>query len=416
MDYYISLFGDDTNSGRSHIEPWQSINRINVTKLQPNDSVWFEANQIFKGNLYLTGTDIEAKDELITFGSYGDGRATIDAGTGYGFFAKNRAAVRIGNLNFVGSLGNTCSGIWFVNTLPEHRKLSHIHIDNVDVSGFKHVGIGVAAHPSDNSWSGFKDVIITRANVHDNGDAGISSVGVWMPEKNGYSHNDINVSNCRVYRNIGIPGKGHHSGNGIVLGQVEYATIEYCEAYENGMMNDYEYGGPVGIWTWDSNCVVIQYNESHHNRTGSPKDGGGFDLDGGVQNSIVQYNYSHNNDGAGYLLAQFEGAKPFHNNIIRYNLSENDGRKNSYGGIHLWSKGSNGGIRDTSIYQNTISTSKSDSGNPVAVDCITEGIHNISIYNNTFKTDGDALLIRGKNNTEVSFKNNTCTTIDLQSD
>ena len=176
-------------------------------------------------------------------------------------------------------------------------------------------------------------------------------------------------------------------------------------------MNDYERGGPVGIWTWDSNRVVIQYNESHHNRTGSPKDGGGFDLDGGVQNSIVQYNYSHNNDGAGYLLAQFEGAKPFHNNIIRYNLSKNDGRKNSYGGIHLWSTGSNDGIRDTAIYQNTISTSKSDTSNPAAVDCITEGIHNIRIYNNTFITDGYTPLIRGEDNTEVSFENNTCTTV-----
>ena len=66
-------------------------------------------------------------------------------------------------------------------------------------------------------------------------------------------------------------------------------------------------------------------------------------LDGGVRNSIVQYNYSHDNDGAGYLLAQFEGGRAFYNNVIRYNVSENDGQKNSYGGIHLWSTGANGG-------------------------------------------------------------------------
>lgn len=411
MDYYINPFGDDSNTGRSHKQPWQSIDRINATQLLPGDSVWFQANHTFNGNLYLPDADADTGDEPITFGSYGDGRATIQAGKGTGFYAKNIGGVRIVNLSFVGSKENTSSGIRFVNTLPEHRKLTDIHISKVDVSGFGNVGIDIIACPIDRSWSGFKDVKITHANVYDNGDAGINSVGVWNPIEKGYSHTDIYINNCRVYRNVGIPGKGHHSGNGIVLGQVEYATIEYCEAYENGMMNDYEVGGPVGIWTWDSNRVVIQYNESHHNRTGSSKDGGGFDLDGGVQNSIIQYNYSHDNDGAGYLLAQFEGAKPSHNNIIRYNLSENDGRRNSYGGIHLWSTGANGGIRNTEIYQNTISISKSDTGNPAAVDCKTEGIRNIYFYNNIFKTDCHAMQIRGKNNPDVVLDNNICSTV-----
>ncbi len=413
MDYYISQFGDDSNLGISQKQPWQSIDRVNATQLLPGDSVWFQANQTFKGNLSLSVADTDALDKPITFGSYENGRATIDAGTGAGLFAKNRGNVEIVDLNFVGvgAEQNTSSGIWFVNALPEHKKLKHIRIDRVEVSGFKHAGISIAAQPIDEGWCGFSDVKITHANVHDNGDAGISCIGTWNPEEEGYSHANIYVGNCRVYGNLGIPGKGSHSGNGIVLAQVDGATIEHCEAYENGTLNDYDVGGPVGIWAWDSNCVLIQFNESHHNRTGSSKDGGGFDLDGGVRNSIVQYNYSHDNDGAGYLLAQFEGAKAFHNNVIRYNLSENDGRKNSYGGIHLWSTGADGGIRNTTIYRNTILTGKSDVGNPAAVDCMSERIHNIRFYNNTFKTDGKAVLIRGENNPEVIFEGNTCLTV-----
>ena len=400
MDYYISAFGDDSNSGISQKYPWQSIDRVNATQIQSGDSVWFHADQTFKGNLSLSDTDTDASDEPITFGSYRNGRATINAGIGAGFFAKNRGGVRIVDLNFVGAGAeqNTSSGIWFVNTLTEHKELKQIQIDRVEVSGFKHAGICIDAQPIDGGWCGFSNVKITHAHIHDNGDVGISCLGAWNPEVEGYSHTDIYVGNCRVYKNLGIPGKGSHSGNGIVLAQVDGATIEHCKAYENGELNDCDVGGPVGIWIWDSNRVLIQFNESHHNRTGSSKDGGGFDLDGGVRNSIVQYNYSHDNDGAGYLLAQFEGAKAFHNNVIRYNLSENDGRKNSYGGIHLWSTGASDGIRNTTIYRNTISTSKSATGNPVAVDCMTEGIHNIHFYNNTFKTDGEAVLIRGKDN------------------
>jgi hypothetical protein len=172
-------------------------------------------------------------------------------------------------------------------------------------------------------------------------------------------------------------------------------------------LNDYEGGGPVGIWAWDANGVTIQYNASHHNRTGSSKDGAGFDLDGGVTNSIVQYNYSHDNDGAGYLLAQFGGARPFYGNTLRYNLSVNDGRRNSYGGIHFWSTGASGGITDTTFYANTIYMAESTDGNPTVVDCTSNEIRNIRFYNNSFQTDGNAVLVRGQTNREVVFEGNT---------
>ena len=413
MDYYISPFGSDSNSGISHKYPWQSIDRVNAKQLLPGDSVLFQGNQTFRGNLNLSFADSVFAYENITFSSYGDGRATIDAGNDAGFFAENIGGVRIVDLNFVGrgTEHNNSSGIWFVNSLPEHKKLNYIHIEYVDIYGFKYGGINIGAQPVDGSWSGFSQVKISHADVHDNGDVGIICIGTWNPEEIGYSHSDIYVEKCRVYNNLGIPGKGSHSGNGIVLGQVDCATIEHCEVYENGSLNDCDVGGPIGIWTWDSNRVLIQMNESHHNRTGSSKDGGGFDLDGGMRNSIVQYNYSHDNDGAGYLLAQFEGAKAFHNNVIRYNLSENDGRKNTYGGVHLWSTGSNGGIRNTTIYQNKIISSKSTDGNPASVDCMTDGIHNIRFYGNTFKSDGRAAHIRGEDKQGVVFESNNYLTV-----
>ena len=155
---------------------------------------------------------------------------------------------------------------------------------------------------------------------------------------------------------------------------------------------------------------MIQFNESHHNRTGSSKDGGGFDLDGGMTNSVVQYNYSHDNDGAGYLLAQFEGARPLYGNVVRYNLSVNDSRRNRYGGIHLWSTGANGGITRTTFYANTVYTMHSENSSPAAVDCSSDGVRNICFYNNRFYTDGKVDCVRGQANRNVVFKNNTFAT------
>jgi len=43
-----------------------------------------------------------------------------------------------------------------------------------------------------------------------------------------------------------------------------------------------------------------------------------------------------NNEGAGYGLFQFAGATEWNNNIIRYNVSVNDGIKNSHAGIYVW--------------------------------------------------------------------------------
>ena len=415
MDYYVSLLGDDSNTGSSETQPWRSINRVNAAQLLPGDSVWFQANQTFQGNLYLQGsrhTPCAVTPPAVTIGSYGSGSATINAGNGAGFTAKNRGDVHLVNLNFVGAGAskNSSSGIVFINTLPGGVKFADVQIHRINVSGFRQAGICFKAEPTDRSWSGFRNVKITNTTSHDNGDAGISCIGAWNPNQKGYAHADFYIGNCSAYRNAGIPGKGSHSGNGIVLAQVDGAIIEHCRAYENGNLNDYEGGGPVGIWAWDANRVVIQFNESHHNRTGSSKDGGGFDLDGGVTNSVVQYNYSHDNDGAGYLLAQFEDARPFYGNVLRYNLSVNDGRRNCYGGIHLWSTGANGGITDTTFYANSIYTAQTVDGNPAGVDCSSKGIRNIRFYNNYLQTDGKAVLVRGETNQGAVFKDNTFST------
>lgn len=409
MDYYVNLLGDDSNAGTSEAYPWQSIDRVNAARLLPGDSVLFQANQTFLGNLRFAEKDTDRVDVPITISSYGSGRATINAECGAGCVVKNRGGIHLKELNFIGAGAseNANSGILFINTLSNAVKLENIRIHCVDVSGFQHSGVCFVAEPPDRSWSGFYNVKITYVTSHDNGDAGMSCVGAWNPERDGYAHADFYIGNCSAYRNAGIPGKGSHSGNGIVLGQVDGALIEHCRAYENGSLNNHEDGGPVGIWIWDANRVVIQFNESHHNRTDSSKDGGGFDLDGGVRNSTVQYNYSHDNDGAGYLLAQFSGARAFYGNVLRHNVSVNDGRKNRYGGIHLWSTGANGGITDTTFYQNTIFTTRAADGDAAAVDCRSEEIRNIRFYDNCLLTDGRTVVVRGEKNPNVLFENNT---------
>lgn len=189
-----------------------------------------------------------------------------------------------------------------------------------------------------------------------------------------------------------------------MIGNTDGVRIQYCEAYNNGWLCNFTGGGPVGIWVWDSNKAVIQFNESHHNFTGSTSvDGGGFDLDGGVRNSVMQYNYSHDNDGAGFLAAQYPGATPYSNNIIRYNISQNDGREHGHSGIQIWNGGS--GINNLQIHNNTIYTSPSLTGSPAAVR-IMSNANNVTFYNNIFVTRGGIRLINALKTNGYSFRGN----------
>ena len=45
--YYISNRGDNQNSGTSEGEAWQTLDKLKDVKLQPGDSVLFEAGSVF---------------------------------------------------------------------------------------------------------------------------------------------------------------------------------------------------------------------------------------------------------------------------------------------------------------------------------------------------------------------------------
>jgi chitodextrinase len=196
---------------------------------------------------------------------------------------------------------------------------------------------------------------------------------------------------------------------------VNHAVIERSVAYNNGAQNTHD-GGPVGIWAYGSNDVLIQHNESHHNRTNSAVDGGGFDLDGGTTNSIMQYNYSHDNDGHGYLLAQYPGAAAFSGNIVRYNISQNDGRKNGAGGISIWNGNGSNGIGMSKIYNNTVYMDKLNATTPSAVLIIGDQAIDAKFSNNIFITKNGArhntLYATSPSNIGVKFENNNYYAVD----
>ena len=392
--YYVSPSGNDNNSGTSQADAWQTIGKVNTVSFGDGDTILFEGGQTFSGSLLFDTGDGGTVASPLTVSSYGTGRATISSGSNDGLFVLNRAAFVVEDLNFVGSGledpdgGN---GITFAVEIKGGLKLEYACVDDVEVSGYRWTGIAINGWNGKGGMSGFKDVRITNAVVHDNGDKGINSESVWADGEwpyRTYPHENIYVGNCKTYNHIGIASTGMHSGNGIVISQSIGATIEFCEAWNNGERNNAG-GGPLGIWMWEIVDGVIQFCESHHNKT-STNDGGGFDLDGGSQNSVMQYNYSHDNYGCGYLVCQFDGARALKNCIVRYNISENDSLYIPQGAIDFWAPGTKDKIEDTLVYNNTLYVS-GDSLGP-AYRAHSDYITGTSVHNNIFVTSGQPVV------------------------
>ena len=387
-DYYVSPSGSNWNSGKSPQKPWKTIGKVNGKTFKAGDRILFEGGKTFKGKLEFDARDSGTPANPVTVGSYGGKRAIISSGKKHGLYAENCGGFVVRELNFVGS-GRTDpegkSGILFFTDLTEDKP-EYIRVDKVEVSGYRQRGIYISGSRA--SDSGFKDVRITNADIHDNGNQGIASSGSKPPGD--WVHKGIYVGDCRVYDNAGISGGRGHSGNGIILSSVDGAVIEYCEAYNNGWLSDDPNGGgPIAIWAWDSKDVVIQYCEAYDNKTGNKADGGGFDLDGGCVNCVMQYNYSHGNYGAGYGIYQYNSAREFKNNVVRYNITERDGIKNKHGGINFWSTNSSGGLQKTRVYNNTIFVGDETNGAGIVDFSDVEGtcyVYDTEIYNNIILT------------------------------
>lgn len=380
--YYVSNTGSDANIGTSPAQAWRTTSRISAAHFQPGDQVLLAGGQVFAGGIWLRGNSQGTPAQPIVFRSYGAGRATVQSDSSYGFYAHNVAGIELHQLNFVGSgrVSNRNSGVVFYLD-SANTNLQHLRIDSLDVSGYRSSGLSIG------SWSGasgYTDVRITNCQLHANGEAGLNSYAEYPL----LGHHNWYVGNCAVYDNAGRADiTTTHTGNGIVLSGIDQALVEQCTAYHNGWLNANASGGPVGIWGWNCNRLTIQRCESHHNQSGTALDGGGFDLDGGCTNSVLQYNYSHDNQGPGYLLAQFGGAPAMHDLTVRYNISQNDARGYSQGAIELYSSGSNGGIVRADIYNNSVLLDQPANGTaPKAVYVLSGGITDVTLRNNLLQT------------------------------
>jgi hypothetical protein len=371
--YYISPSGNDDNAGtRSH--PWLTIEKLNSVALLPGDEVHFMDGSTYHGTIVLESADSGSNERKILITSYGDKKSIINGGTNEGLIANGCSHMHISDLIFRGDgrkNGNVSDGVYITEA-------TNVSIDNCEVTGFQHSGIHM---------KNVTDAEIIHVYAHNNGFAGIHVSGETAYHPSEYDNSNIYIGYCTAENNPGDPTvKGNHSGNGILASSVNKGLIEYCRAFNNGWDMEWTGNGPVGIWIWDCDSFIIQNCISHDNKTNPvAKDGGGFDFDGGVSNSILQYCISYNNQGAGIGLFEFGAAKTWENNTVRYNISVNDGIINP-AALAIWKNEPQGSMRNCEIYNNTF-INDTTHGVALWIDSNLLGFNfrnNLFIYKNSF--------------------------------
>lgn len=392
--FFSSVNGDDRNNGLSPNTAFRSLAIARNLHLKPGDSILLAGGEEFADSLILENQNGLPGKEIV-IASYGKGRAVINSGNSTALKINQGAYVTVTNICMKGNgrlNGNTGSG-------TEFNQVMHGTVDSVEASGFGWCGVRV---------TGGSHIRITRVYAHDNGFAGINIEAgggdcAGLPCSASKSVYDVYIGYCVAENNPGSPMvRNNHSGNGILVGGVTRGLIEYCEAMNNGWDMPRDGNGPVGIWTYMSDSIVIQYCYSHHNKT-SPTgaDGGGFDLDGGVTNSVVRWNLSAFNEGAGYGLFQYAGASRWDNNTIYCNISYNDGTKNGKAGIFVWCDPYALAMGTANVFNNTIINNAGYGCN------FTPGNYgNMLFYNNLFLLNSGQKNMVGGDSVSSTFRHN----------
>ncbi len=339
--------GKDENDGKSPDAAWKTIGRVNSEVFQPGDAVCFAAGETWRGQLAPQGSGKDGAPIVIA--QYGEGqRPRIDAG------AEDLQALLLFNVQF-----------WEVNDLEitndkgtpgDYRgilvqgkdvgELEHVYIQNTyvhDVTGHVYwIGGSTADSPpwikfktgwdaskrtggivfevdSENgtkTW--FNDVLVEGNTVSDTSFGGI--IFKQFDGGRGWGvRSSENDSKFTPHKNIVIRDNYVSQSNTDYGCNTIYVTGSQHVLIERNVCAD---SGTSAIEAYNSDDVVIQYNETFGTvRKAGGTDSNGIDADRATTNTVIQYNYVHDN-GDGILLCQFA----FGDSVVRYNLVANNSR------------------------------------------------------------------------------------------
>jgi hypothetical protein len=337
-EYFVdSQSGDDACSGTSRAEAWRTLGRVNQQVFEPGDRIGFKAGTRYSGQLAPRGTGTTTQP--ICIGKYGVGSLPRIDGEGQvldTLLLRNLEFWEVKDLELTNLGTNRAPWRTGARVVAENfGRMRHIHLQNLfvhDVNGSlskSNEGCGIYFETRGRrGGSYFDDLLIEDCHVVRTDRNGIC-------QRNGSGAHSLHV----VIRGNLLEDIG---GDGIKPWGSDAPLVEHNIVRGGRIRCD---DAAAGIWPFDCNDALIQFNEVSGMK--GINDGQGFDSDYLCRRSVFQYNYSHDNDG-GFMLICSPGSSFCEGTIIRYNISQNDGIRTA----RVFHFG--GGSSNTLVYNNTI--------------------------------------------------------------
>ncbi|MFE3447654.1 right-handed parallel beta-helix repeat-containing protein [Nonomuraea sp. NPDC059194] len=324
--------------------PFTSLDQANAIDLQPGDRVLFKRGTTCTGTLAPQGSGAEGAPIVID--AYGRGAKPKIQGGGADDAVKlhNQQQWEIRNLDIANTGATPGKRRGVRVSARDAGTLKHIVLEGLDVHDVngddtkdEYGSAGITMWVEGNTTPTiFDDVRITGNTVAHVDRSGIFLFSTW--NNSGWGKEPAN----RHLPWTGVKVDGNTvtdvGGDGIVLGSVTGAVAEHNRVH--GFQRRSK-GYSAGLWTHNSDNVVIQFNEVSGGET--TRDGMSFDVDENGFGTVFQYNHSHDNAGGFLLLCNAAGK--IKDAVIRYNLSVND----HFRGIENCS----GGVESAAVYNNT---------------------------------------------------------------
>ncbi|MFI1963728.1 right-handed parallel beta-helix repeat-containing protein [Streptomyces pathocidini] len=355
--YYLDcLRGSDGAAGTSGGQAWRTLARAGDVTYGPGDRLLVRRGRTCTGVLAPKGSG--AAGAPVRVDAYGSGaKPRIEgAGARAAVLLRNVEQWELRNLDIsnTGPATTTDRRAGVLVLLQDYGVGHHYVVEDVDVhdvNGSDHkdpdpsggILFSVQGSGAPTRFDGVRVEDSTVTHVDRTGIGTSSTWGRRAEHPNGPGTSFEPVTGLVIRRNE-VRDVG---GDGIVVQTADKALVEHNHV--DGF-NKRSAGYNAGIWAWNSDRVLYQYNEV----TGGhgTLDSMAYDIDGGNNGNVYQYNYSHDNEGGFLLVCNGAGMTTAHNRV-RHNISVND--RNTMAPYGIVSVVCNP-TTDTRIYANTIVT------------------------------------------------------------
>lgn len=358
----------------------------------PGDRILLQAGMTFNGQFRPTGSGLSGSFiELLRTGTGRNpiivGGASVDFNSGVAVLLKDLSYWKISDVEITNPNGRAgvrldsekvgVKRAIYMNRLIIHDINGNLPVvngwENRQTSG----GIVVANGYTGTSGSRFDDVRIEDCIVYD-----IRYIGIQHTQRpTGSNMSSLHRTTNLKILNSFVTNTGH---DGMVIRLVNGALVEGCRIQNVGLSRERPF---AGLWLKYSTGSIIQHCEVS-DVVDNGIDGQAFDFDLNTDGNVIQYNYSHDNEGGAILFCPL-GSDAFSNgNVFRYNISQNDARSS----IRLWCGGD---ANNNRIYNNTFYTSSTTPLQGVVQKSNNVRLNGNLVYNNIFFINSNASFYSG---------------------